>query len=90
MKNKNSQLTVLLRLLICGKKKFVIIYNFKDKGSFLSMFLYIQKGGLDESSPYIGKTKSIQFIDIFKKVGLMNQAPTGEIKHLRKMKKAPT
>ena len=35
-----------------------------------------RKGGFDESSPYVRKTKSIQFIDIFKKVGLINQAPT--------------
>jgi len=36
----------------------------------------LKEGGLDESSPYVRKTKSIQFIDIFKKVGLINQAPT--------------
>ena len=30
----------------------------------------------DESNPYTRKTKSVQFIYIFKNVGLMNQAPT--------------
>jgi len=32
----------------------------------------------EESDPYIGRIKTVQFIDIFKKVGLMNQAPTEE------------
>ena len=32
----------------------------------------------DKSNPYIRKIKSVQFIYIFKKVGLMNQAPTQE------------
>ena len=41
-----------------------------------NQLIQIRKGGLDKSSPYVRKTKSIQFIDIFKKVGLMNQTPT--------------
>ncbi len=32
----------------------------------------------EESNSYIGRIKTVQFIDIFKKVGLMNQAPTEE------------
>jgi len=45
--------------------------------SFLkTMFNKSVEWGRLESSPYIRKTKSIQFIDIFKKVGLINQAPT--------------
>ena len=36
------------------------------------------KGGFDKPSPYRRKIKSVQFIVIFKKVGLMNQAPTEE------------
>ena len=41
-----------------------------------NQLIQIRKGGFDESNPYVRKTKSIQFIDIFKKVGLINQAPT--------------
>jgi len=36
----------------------------------------LKKDGFDKSNPYLRKTKSIQFIDIFKKAGLMNQTPT--------------
>jgi len=35
-----------------------------------------EKGGLDESNPDMRKIKTVQLIDIIKKVGLMNQAPT--------------
>jgi hypothetical protein len=57
------------------------------KGGLDKSSPYIRKTHSDESSPYIRiridklkpyirKIKTIQFIDIFKKVGLMNQAPT--------------
>jgi len=42
----------------------------------------MKKGGLCESNPlqeknpYIRKIKTVQFIYIFNKVGLINQAPT--------------
>jgi hypothetical protein len=56
---------------------------FSSKGQTLRRrAILMKKGGFDESNPlqeknpYIGKIKTVQFIYIFKKVGLINQAPT--------------
>jgi len=39
----------------------------------------MRKTHADESNPDIRKIKTVQFIDIIKKVGLMNQTPTREL-----------
>jgi hypothetical protein len=38
----------------------------------------MRKTNADESNPDIRKIKTVQFIDIIKKVGLINQTPTKE------------
>ncbi len=47
----------------------------------------MRKTQADESNPDLGKIKTVQFIAIIKKVGLMNQAPAIAANHFIYCKK---